>query len=132
MRRWLRFQAVSAAGVLVQAGVLAALAGLASLHYLAAAAIAVEVAVLHNFFWHRRWTWADRAGGSSASTMPLLLRFHLSNGAVSLAGGMLFMWLLAGVAGLPPVAANLVSIAACSLINFVLSDRVVFGAGAPR
>jgi putative flippase GtrA len=28
--------------------------------YLAATALAVEAAVVHNFFWHERFTWADR------------------------------------------------------------------------
>jgi putative flippase GtrA len=31
-----------------------------------------------------------------------------------------------GVAGLPYLVANLLSIAACSLLNFVLADRIVF------
>ena len=131
MLRWLRFNAVGAAGVLVQASVLAALVSLARLHYLAATAIAVEAAVLHNFLWHRRWTWSDRPGVRQAATaLPMLLRFHATNGAVSLAGNLLLMWLLAGIVGLHPIAANLCSIAACSLLNFLLSDRLVFVARA--
>ena len=129
MLRWLRFNAVGAAGVLVQAGVLAALLGLTDLHYLAATAMAVEAAVLHNFFWHRRWTWSDRPGvqdQQAAAALPMLLRFHSTNGAVSIGGNLLFVWILAGLAGLHPIAANLASIAACSLLNFLLADRVVF------
>ncbi len=45
---------------MVPAGVFAALTLLLGPHYLVATALAVEMAVLHNFFWHRRWTWADR------------------------------------------------------------------------
>ncbi len=120
--RFLKFNAVGAAGVAVQLGVLALLVHVAGLHYLLATFLAVETAVLHNFFWHIKWTWADRPG----NVLATLLRFHLSNGAVSLLGNLVFMRLLAGAAGLEPVLANLVSIALCGLLNFVLSDRFVF------
>ena len=46
-------------GFALQLGVLALLLRL-GLHYLAATALAVELAVLHNFAWHERWTWRDR------------------------------------------------------------------------
>lgn len=125
-RRWLRFNAVGAAGVAVQASMLTVLVSLGGMHYLAATAIAVESAVLHNFLWHWRWTWADRTGPESHGFFVSLLRFHLGNGLVSLTGNLLFMRLLVGAAGIPPLPANLLSIALCSLLNFLLSDRWVF------
>jgi len=48
--RWLKFNAVGALGVGVQLGTLAALTNGVGLDYLAATALAVEAAVLHNFF----------------------------------------------------------------------------------
>ncbi len=133
MKSWMRFNAVGAAGILVQLGALSALVRL-GLGVLPATALAVEAAILHNLLWHGRCTWADRPGVPAAnperalrvSALKMLLRFHLANGAVSLIGNVVFMGLLTGVGGLAPVAANLLSIAACSLINFVLADRLVF------
>ncbi len=126
LRRWLRFNAVGAAGVAVQASMLTVLVSLGGMHYLAATAIAVESAVIHNFLWHWRWTWADRTGPESHGFFVSLLRFHLGNGLVSLTGNLAFMRLLVGTAGMNPIAANLLSIALCSLLNFLLSDRWVF------
>lgn len=123
---WARFQAVGAAGVVVQSAVLALLVCVARLDYLVATAMAVEAAVLHNFAWHRQWTWADRPGLEATRVWPMLLRFHLTTGALSITGNLVFMRLLVGEGGLHPMVANLVTIAACSLINFVVSDRVVF------
>jgi putative flippase GtrA len=57
--RWAAFNAVGLAGVAVQLACLALLVHAGS-HYLAATALAVEAAVLHNFLWHQRWTWRDR------------------------------------------------------------------------
>ena len=54
--RWLKFNAVGALGMAVQLGSLGFFVRVLGLHYLLATALAVEVAVLHNFIWHRRWT----------------------------------------------------------------------------
>ena len=123
--RWWKFNAVGALGMVVQLAALGFFVHLLGLHYLLATALAVEAAVLHNFVWHRRWTWADRGTGLPAWGM-MLLRFNLTNGMVSLAGNILFMRLLAGAAGIEPVVANLLSILLCSLVNFLLCDRFVF------
>lgn len=123
IRRWMKFNAVGATGVAVQMFTLFLLARVAGLHYLVATALAVEASVINNFIWHRKWTWADRI---SEGTLRLLVRFHLTSGLLSITGNLLLMWLLAGAAGLNPILANMITITACSLINFTLSDRVVF------
>jgi len=98
--------------------------------YLLATALAVETAVLHNFIWHEHFTWVDRADGHGREAARRLLRFNLSTGGVSIAGNLLLMRLLVGEAHLGALGANLVSIAACSLVNFLVSDRWVFRAAA--
>lgn len=59
--RWCKFNLVGAIGILVQFGVLFLLKSVLHFNYLAATALAVEVAVVHNFFWHERFTWGDRS-----------------------------------------------------------------------
>ena len=130
-RHWLRFAAVSTLGAAVQAGCLEILLRVMEPHYLAATAIAVEVAVLHNFFWHWKWTWSDRREVNGAGLASMLLRFHLTAGISSLAVTLFLMRLLVGESGLRPVVANLLAIAICgliSLVNFAASDRLVFSA----
>ena len=123
LRHWLRFNAVGAIGIVVQLAALAILKSLLHLEYLLATALAVEVAVLHNFIWHQRWTWADRAGTRAAAR---LVRFNLGTGAVSIAANLLFMRLLVGQLHMQYLLANMSSIAAASLANFLLSDLLVF------
>lgn len=123
LQRWARFSAVGATGILVQAMALAVFLHLFNLHYLAATALAVEASVLHNFVWHRRWTWRDRRPPRGLS---LLVRFNLTSGALSLAGNLLLMAVFVGGMKLNAIVANLITIAICSLINFVLADRFVF------
>jgi putative flippase GtrA len=123
MRFW-RFNAVGVLGFAVQLGLLALLVQ-AGVHYLAATALAVEAAILHNFLWHERWTWRDRPG-AGLTRLGRLARFHAVNGGVSLAGNLLLMPLLVRVWGLPVVPANTAAVLACAAVNFCGADRLVF------
>ncbi|HYN15773.1 MAG TPA: GtrA family protein [Terriglobales bacterium] len=124
--RWLKFNLVGAIGIVVQLAVLGILTGVFKLDYLPATALAVEAAVLHNFLWHERFTWADRASLTRRQALMRLVRFNLTTGAVSIFGNLLLMRLLVGQVHLPSLPANLVSIAGCSLVNFVVSEFIVF------
>jgi len=117
MIRWAKFNAVGAVGVVVQLGVLAVLLQL-GVHYLVATALAVEAAVLQNYYWHTRWTWKGRDGS--------LWRFHLANGLLSLISNLVWMRMFTGWLGIPPLPANLMAIALTSTANFLLGDRWVF------
>ena len=121
--RWLKFNAVGAGGIVVQLAVLALLKSGLRLDYLAATACAVEAAVIHNYLWHERFTWADRASGSSWGRF---LKFNFSTGLFSIVGNVLVMKGLVGGAHLNYFVANILTIATCSVVNFLVSDRFVF------
>jgi putative flippase GtrA len=121
--RWLKFNAVGAVGIGVQLAVLTALKSGLGLNYLLATALAVEAAVLHNFFWHERFTWADRRGHSS---FERLVKFNLTTGGISVLGNLVAMKLLVEVSHIEYLFANLLSIAGCSIVNFLVADRAIF------
>ncbi len=124
--RWLKFNAVGALGIGVQLAVLLGLKSGFHLNYLLATAIAVEAAVVHNFLWHERYTWADRVRPSWRCSLPRLLRFNFSNGGVSILGNLALMKLMVGLGHMNYLAANGIAIAACSLVNFLVSEQWVF------
>ena len=124
--RWLKFNAVGALGIAVQLAVLLALKSALHLTYLLATALAVEAAVVHNFLWHERYTWADRVQPSWRKSLPRLLRFNLTNGGVSMVGNLALMKLMVDVSHLNYLVANGVAIALCSLANFLVSEEWVF------
>lgn len=125
LARWLKFNAVGIAGAVIQIWFLHLFLN-AHANYLASTGLAVEAAVLHNFAWHQRYTWADRPCNDLVCVLGRLGRFHLSNGAVSIVGNVVLMRVLVGGAGLSPLAANGAAILACSLVNYYLGDRFVF------
>jgi putative flippase GtrA len=123
----IKFNAVGALGFALQSGALFVFThNPYHVNYLAATAAAVELAVLHNFVWHQRWTWRDRPSATMSETLGRLAKFNITNGTVSIAGNLVLMSILVGRLGLPITGANLLSVVACSLINFILADRVAF------
>jgi len=127
MLHWIKFNVVGVLGFALQTSVLFLLThGALRLSYLAATAIAVELAVLNNFVWHQRWTWNDRPSTTRKETLRRLAKFNITTGLVSIAGNLILMSLFVGYLGLPIAGANLASVVACSLLSFVLADRIAF------
>jgi putative flippase GtrA len=130
--RWLAYNLVGAMGIAVQMTALFTLTSCLGLGYLLATGIAVELAVLHNFFWHEHWTWADRIEGLTGSMWRRLVWFHLTNGALSLAGNLLLMRLFVEKMRLNYLEANALAIALSAVANFIAGNCLVFrGAEAP-
>lgn len=124
--RWLKFNFVGAIGIGVQLMVLALMRTGLHLNLMLATAVAVEAAVVHNFLWHERFTWVDRVGISRRESLARFLRFNMSTGLFSIVGSLVLMKALADMAHMNYVVANLITIATCSVVNFLVSDRLVF------
>ncbi|MBZ5681838.1 MAG: GtrA family protein [Acidobacteriia bacterium] len=124
--RWLRFNLVGGIGIVVQFVALFLLKSILHLDYLTATALAVETAVLHNFLWHERYTWADRVQPSWRRSLVRFLRFNLTTGAVSIVGNLALMRVMVGVGQMNYLVANGIAIALCSLANFLVSEEWVF------
>lgn len=121
MTTWIRFNLVGLAGVAVQLAALKLLHDHLHLHYLIATALAVETAVIHNFWLHWKWTWGERNSPPTA-----FLRFQFTTGLVSIIGNLFGMNILAGWLGLPLLVASLGTIGLLYVFNFLVSDRYVF------
>jgi putative flippase GtrA len=122
--RWGKFNLVGAMGMAVQLAALALFNRWMSGRYLYASAAAIELTLLHNFLWHSQYTWRDRCERSSR--LRQLVRFHLSNGLVSMLGNLALMQLLVHQARLPLLVANIIAILCCSMANFCLGNNWAF------
>ena len=115
--RWLKFNFVGGLGIGVQLGALWVLTHCVHLDYLAATALAVETAVIHNFAWHERFTWKKRARGSMFGRF---LRFQVANGLISGIDYVPRTWLRVGqVLGMKGVAKYRHLILPASLPSFI-------------
>lgn len=114
--RVVRFGLVGLSGLLVNMGLLYALTEVAGLHYLASAAIAIELSIVNNFVWNDAWTF----GVGEFRFGRKIHRFG-SFQAVSLAGLAVnagILYLLAEIAGVYYLAANLAGILAAFAWNY--------------
>jgi putative flippase GtrA len=130
LHRWLKFNLVGALGIAVQLTVLLDLKSGFHLNYLLATALAVETAVIHNFLWHERYTWADRVQPSWRKSLPRLLRFNTAAGGVSIIGNLALMKIMVGLGHMNYLIANAIAIASCSVLNFLVSEEWIFEAEA--
>jgi putative flippase GtrA len=125
--RWCKFSLVGAIGMTVQLAALALFNRLTAGRYLIATAIAIELTLIHNFIWHLHYTWRDRRDGFAPAQC---LRFHLTNGLVSMLGNLALMPILIRGLHLSLLPANSIAILFCSLVNFCLGDKWGFASGA--
>jgi len=123
--RWCKFNLVGGMGIVVQFAALFLLKSVLHFDYLFATAVAVEAAVVHNFVWHEQFTWADRVQPSWRSWRRLL-RFNLTNGAVSILGNLALMKVMVGFGHVNYLLANGIAITLCSAANFLVSEEWVF------
>ena len=129
--RFLKFGIVGASGTVINLGLL-----YYSREYLFATmqppelrlnlslALAIFFATLNNFFWNRKWTWADRKQHYSR---PIAVQFgqYTLSCWLSIALQAVFTNLLA--LHFYYLVANLIAIAMTSVLNFVLNDLWTFG-----
>jgi putative flippase GtrA len=127
--RWIRFSAGGTYGSLLQLFALMVLAKWLPLA--SATALAVEIAVLHNFVWHELYTWQDRHVQGLRALFARLMRFQISNGLISIAGNVVLTSLLHERFGIPAVIANVIAIGLCGAFNFAASEWLVF-ANTPK
>jgi len=150
--RWCKFNLVGMMGIAVQFAVLLLMKSVLHLNYLAATAIAVETAVVHNFIWHEHFTWADRTKADRTGldrtkdrtkldrtklarrewgrrSLYRLLRFNLTTGAVSIFGSVALMKVMVGFGHTNYLLSNAIAIVLCSLANFLVSETWVFETG---
>jgi len=114
----LKFNFVGQSGSQLIWGSFALLYGLLGVNKLVTAALAVEVAVLHNFVWHEKFTWKDQAREPRGTSVCGSCAFHAGNGLVSLVGNVALIKLLSDGLRMNAYVANAVAIAACALANF--------------
>ena len=125
--RFGKFNLVGLMGAAVQVLLLDLLVKQFRLSPAAAMPAAVEMAVLHNFLWHERFTWRDREPAGLRQRAIRLGRFHAANGLVSLGGNTLILYLLVEVLGAPALPSALAAIALCAPLNYLVADRWVYG-----
>jgi len=123
--RFVRFGVVGASGVVVDMSVLYLMhdpRGLAQ-PLVASKVVAAQLAIVNNFIWNERWTFADRVRDTTwRDHLVRFLRFELIC-LVGLGLNVLILQFCARTLGLHYLIANAVAIGAVTIWNFALNLR---------
>lgn len=112
--RLLKFGVVGATGVIINTTILYVLSRWLGLPLLLASAIAVEAAIVSNFFWNNRWTFACRS-----SSLARFAKFNVASLA-GLSFNVAIVWGLTRT-GLYFLIANLIGIGVGVAVNYACS-----------
>lgn len=123
MGRMSRFAVVGGLGTLVNLAIMWALVSV-SVPYLAAAVVAAEVSILHNFLMQERFVFRDMRDGVHGWTARILQFFAFNNLETLLR--LPFLVLLVSGVGMFSVWAQAITLAVAFLLRFFFVSRVVY------
>ncbi|HEX8648846.1 MAG TPA: GtrA family protein [Thermoleophilaceae bacterium] len=112
-----KFCAVGGSGYVVNLCVFALAYNVLDMHHLAAATVAFVVAVFNNFWWNRHWTFGQHGARDHHAGFQAARFFTVSVLAFLFAAAVLES--LIRLTDIPAVAAQAISIAAATPLNFV-------------
>jgi putative flippase GtrA len=126
IKRWMRFNTIGMMGAGVQLLLIFLLRTFFHLNYLVATLIAVQCSLIHNFFWHQRWTWKNSVSTGRRESFQRFLRFNSSSGTISMIGNLGFTSMLVQAVHLPYLVCNVLAIGGCNILNFLLAHKFAF------
>ena len=121
-----KFIAVAWLGMLVNSAVLFTLKGGLHVPLIPASMIAIEVAIIHNFIWHRQWAWAERNNGHNKPFFRQLLLYNVATGVVDFSVNVSVLWMLSTFLHVHYLLANIAGMCAGPFVKFWLNDKIIF------
>jgi dolichol-phosphate mannosyltransferase len=119
-REFLKFCIVGTSGVFVNMGLLILFTRMFGLLIEYASPIAIELSIISNFVLNNIWTFRTRL--VKTSLLKRLLRFHIVAFSAGIVNYIILLSLHYGL-GFMDIIANLIGIAAATIVNYVLNSR---------
>ena len=119
-REFLKFSIVGTSGVLVNMGLLIIFTRFFQFALEYASPIAIELSIISNFILNDFWTF--RARSIKSPIFKRFIRFHLVAFSAGIVNYIILLALHYGL-GLMDIIANLIGIAAATIINYILNSR---------
>ncbi|MFB3845555.1 MAG: GtrA family protein [Candidatus Cloacimonadaceae bacterium] len=125
-RKVFRFQAVAWMGTGVNMLVIWLLHGQLHVKLLIAGAIAIEVAIIHNFSWNYFETWKVRVNHTLENYFRLLLRYNIVTASIDFVLNLGTLWLLNHFFGMHYLLANLIGQLLGPFFKFIANEFFIF------
>ncbi|MCB5247300.1 MAG: GtrA family protein [Candidatus Cloacimonetes bacterium] len=125
-RKLLSFHLIAWVGTLVNLAVLWLTHGVLKIPLLIAGAIAIEIAIIHNFTGHYFITWKDRVKRTPRNYLLLLLKYNLVTASIDFVVNLGILWLLTHFLGVHYLIANIAGQVLGPLFKLVANEFLVF------
>ncbi|HOR03139.1 MAG TPA: GtrA family protein [Candidatus Syntrophosphaera sp.] len=126
LRKLISFHLIAWVGTLVNLAVLWLTHGVLKIPLMFAGAIAIEVAIIHNFTGHYFITWKDRVSRSPKSYFLLLLRYNIVTASIDFVINLGILWLLTHFLGVHYMVANIAGQILGPLFKLLANEYLVF------
>ena len=118
--------AVGWLGMFVNTAGLFLFKGILHIPIIPAGLLAIEMAIIHNFVWLRRWAWRDRSNGFHQTFFRQLLLYNVFTGAVDIIANLSILWFLSTFFHVHYLLANVLGMIAGPFIKFWVNEKIIF------
>jgi len=125
-QRIIKFQIVAIGGTMVNMATLYLLRGRVNFPLIVSGAIAIELAIIHNFTWHYFKTWRERVSHSTKDYFSRLLKYNIVTASIDFSVNLTFLWFLTKVVGLHYMLSNLFGMMAGPVLKYIANDMLIF------
>ncbi|RKY76132.1 hypothetical protein DRQ07_10790 [candidate division KSB1 bacterium] len=126
VKRIIKFQVVAVGGTIVNMTTLFILKGQARFPLIVSGAIAIELAIIHNFTWHYFKTWKERVHHTVKDYFKRLFQYNIVTASIDFTVNLSFLWFLTNVVGLHYMLSNLFGMMAGPILKYFANDLLIF------
>jgi putative flippase GtrA len=126
LKKVLHFQVIAWLGTLVNLAVLWLMHGVLKVSVVLAGAIAIEVAIVHNFTWNYFITWKTRVKRTPKDYFLLLVKYNIVTASIDFVVNLGTLWILNKFFGVNYLLADLIGQLLGPLFKFFANEFIVF------
>ncbi len=126
LKRILSFQFIGWIGTGVNLAVLWLCYDVLSWPLLVSGALAIEVAIIHNFVWYYFWTWNDRVAFTVRDFLTLFIRYNIFTAAIDFIIRLGILWILTEYYGVHYIISDIVGMFIAPLLKYITNDAYIF------
>lgn len=126
LKRILSFQFIGWIGTAVNLAVLWLCYDVLDWPLLVSGALAIEVAIIHNFVWYYFWTWNDRVVYTLRDFLTLFVRYNIFTAAIDFFIRLGILWVLTEYFGIHYIISDIAGMFIAPLLKYITNDAYIF------
>ena len=127
IKKFIKFQIVALGGTVVNMFVIWLLKEHLHLHLMISAAIAIELAIIHNFTWHYFVTWKDGVKEYTFKNyLVTLFKYNVVTASLDYLVNLSVLWVLNQYLGVNYLIAHLIGMSCTPIFKFLANEFIIF------